>query len=480
MTRAVARRSAGVPAGAASLLGGIVVVVAGLAASLAVARMGPIAAVLPFAGLVAAFALTSPKRTFWAALVCAVVIDTAPVGSTARLTLAAWELPQAVLAQMPLKMNPFEIVIGLCFAGTFMRKAPALPRLPWLTMAVPLVLAAGLAYGVSHGGAVNLAYHEARGLLFGTMAFVVVRRTGGIEAGTLARVALAATALLALAVVYRFVIDLRLGTSGPPMEVWFGHETALFLAAGSLLALALACRARLDHERLLLAGASALMLGATLMTGRRSGVLVLGAGVLVLAFLAFPRKPALLTALAAVSIVLGALYLNAFWDSSVGPVAEPARAVRSQIDPGARDQSSDQYRDIERGNIQRTLAGSPVLGVGFGRPFTEFEELPELAFWSLQLYTPHDNLLWLWLKTGLVGVVLFAGTWLIAWKRCLAAVRGTRTLRLEPLLFAALLVMYLAYARVDLAFITARAAVPLAVALAVILSREWQRAEPEK
>jgi hypothetical protein len=454
------------------------VAVAAGASAAAVLLIGPAAAAIPFALGAGVAAFVAPRATFCTALVAAVAIDTAPIGASAEFTLAAWELPQAVLARMPFKMNPFEIVIAIAFAAVLLRpplRAGTAP-LPPLARCIPFALLAGLTAGVLQGGAFNLSYHEGRGLLFGTAAFAVAWRTGVFPAEKLARLAIAATCILGLAASYRVLVDLNGGRTGLPMEVWFGHETALFLAGGFILGLLLAVRARGDRERILLWAYTALMLAATLMTGRRSGVLVLGAGVLVISMLALPRKPAAMVALFIGTVLAGGLYLNAFWDDASGPLAEPARAVRSQVDPGERDESSDRYRAIERENIQQTLADSPLFGVGFGHPFVEHEELPDLEFWPLQLYTPHDNVLWLWLKTGVLGAAALLGLWVIALKRCLVGAgfgAGRGPVPIEPLFLAAALVMYLAYARVDLAFVTARAAVPLAVMLAVVFSRDW-------
>ena len=453
-------------------------------AAVLVALLGPLVLLLAAGAAIAPIALTRPRETFWVAAGLGLVVDTAAVGSTARITLAFWELPSSVLALMPFKMNPFEIVIVLAAAGAAFQRSLAPVRLAPITRLVPVVLLIGLGVGIAGGGAVNLAYHEARGLLFGSFAFFVVWRTGGIEPRAAARWFVAATAILGLAVVYRFAVDLRGGTAGPSMEFWFGHETGLFLTAGAFAGGLLMAKVQSHRARALLALYVLLMVVAMLMTGRRSAILVAGAGVLTVAWLAFPRRPALLTIAAVVAALVGSFYLNAFWDAQSGPIAEPARAVRSQVDPDPRDASSDAYRATERSNIQQTLRRSPLLGIGFGRPFTEYRPLPDLSFWPLQLYTPHQNLLWLWLKTGIAGAAVILGTWVIAFRRCLRAcsrarLAGTAT-PLEPIFFAATLLMYLSYARVDLAVVAARASVPLAVVLALVLMRPWANAEEKQ
>ena len=461
----------------------VVALLSGLAA-LCVTLLGPVALMLGAGVAIVPVALLRPRETFWLAAGLALVVDTAAVGSTSTLTLAFWELPSSVLALMPFKMNPFEIVIALATAGVALQSTRSGARLPPVARLVPLMLLLGMAVGIARGGAVNLAYHEARGLLFGTMAFFVVWRTGGLESRALARWFVGATAALGFGVLYRFVVDLRGGAAGPPKEFWFGHETGLFLAAGALAGCLLLTKVKDHRGRALLALYVVLMVAVTLMTGRRSAILVAGVGVIAVAWLVFPRRPALLTFGAVVALAVGAFYVNAFWDSQAGPIAEPARAVRSQVDPDPRDASSDAYRETERSNIQRTLSESPLLGVGFGRPFTEYEELPDLDFWPLQLYTPHQNLLWLWLKMGIAGAAVLLGLWVLSFRRCLVACSRARAsggdLPIEAIFFASALLMYLAYARVDLAVVASRASVPLAVLLAVVLMRPWHNVEEEQ
>ncbi len=86
------------------------------------------------------------------------------------------------------------------------------------------------------------------------------------------------------------------------------------------------------------------------------------------------------------------------------------------------------------------------------------------------LLTPHQNILWLWLKMGIAGISVFAGAWVLAFSRCVRGVRAVARRAPIPVMaisLGAVLVMYLAYARVDLAFAGVRSSGPLAIALAL-------------
>lgn len=442
--------------------------------AVAVAIFGPEVALAPLALAAVCGVVAFPRRATLVLLAAAIATDTAGIDSTEPLARAFWHMPPTLARAMPLTVSPFELLLALAAVTVLLRpsvrRADA-ARLPALATLVPFVLLAGAAYGLAKGAPGNLVYHEARGLIFATLTFFLAWRLR-LTHRELGATAIAATTALALVVVFRYVVYLAGERSGIPREFWFGHETGLFLAFGCLLAGIGVMSQRTDGARLLFALHGLLMTTAMMMTGRRSAILVVLAGMLIAAWLLLPRRPVLLTTLGVVALFGGAGYLAVYWDATVGPLAEPARAIRSQFDPDPRDRSSDEYRRIERNNLERTISESPLFGIGFGQPFTQFEPLPELDFWPLQSYTPHQNILWLWLKTGIVGASVLIGLWVLAFGRCLRACRRVPRLRdipATPMLLAAALFMYLAYARVDLAFVNSRSAVPLAAVFALAL-----------
>ncbi len=445
-----------------------------VAAALLVARVGPAALIVPVAFLSVALCWARPRASLIGILAAVLVVDTANVGVPGRQSAFLWNLTPAIQSQLPLKTSAFEVFLLIAACAVFIRMKPAAGgrRLPVLVIAVPFLLLAGMVYGLGHGGPSNLVYHEARGLIFAVIAFAAFWRSGGLAPRGALRLGLATTGTLGLLVATRYLADLHGGATSIPRETWFGHETGLFLAAGVVLGAVLLLRARTGRERLLLLAYTAFMAATVAMTGRRSGILVMFAGLIVAAWLLFPRRPALLTAIILPAGLFFAVYLQAFWDVSAGAIGEPAQAVRSQFDPTDRDASSDQYRQIERRNLAVTIDDSPLFGVGFGRPFAQAEELPALDFWPLQHYTPHQNLLWLWLKMGVVGLAVFAGAWLIAVSRCIAACRAASAWRDVPpaaVILAAILVMVAVYATIDLTFPPVRPAVACAVVLALAL-----------
>jgi O-antigen ligase len=185
----------------------------------------------------------------------------------------------------------------------------------------------------------------------------------------------------------------------------------------------------------------------------------------------FPRRPMLVALLSVALLVGGSAYVAAFWNKEYGTTAQPARAIRSQIDPSARDDSSDLYRDIERYNLVQTIRANRVFGIGFGNQFGQYVSLPDLtSVWPLQFYTPHQNILWLWLKLGIAGISVMMAVFIAAMARCL------RTIYRHPVLddtwttaavVASGLLMFLMFSTVDVVLPATRGMVIMGVLMAL-------------
>ncbi len=141
---------------------------------------------------------------------------------------------------------------------------------------------------------------------------------------------------------------------------------------------------------------------------RRSGIAALVIGLLVSFIFLKADRPRRFWLITPVVVVVGLLYLGAFWNAS-GPLAFPAEAIRTELAPetaSVSDQSSNNYRVLEHVNILATIQTSPVLGVGFGQKFYQPIPLPDISFsfpwWE---YMTHNSLLWIWMKMGYFGFI---------------------------------------------------------------------------
>lgn len=435
-----------------------------------VALMGAWSLVLLIYAVGLFLALLYPARAAMAILLVSIVVEPGAIDFTRPLALSLWQMPPGFEQAVPFTTSPIELMILMASAAAFVRY-PARTQTPLVAWAVPAALALGFAYGMYKGGPSNLAYNEARGLIIGIAVFVLASRTLPADLAPLAKWVMVAEALSAVVIAARYVLYVRSGNLDVPVEAAFAHEGSVILGIGFIIgAIALIQHAHTWQARMLLGSYCLLIVFAMLATERRSATLVLLVGALSMTILLLPVRPKLVIAGVVLFGSLGAVYLAAYWNAEYGATAQPARAIRSQIDPSARDGSSNNYRLIEKFDVIVTIRDNRVFGVGFGRPFVQVQRLPDLSyFWPLQSYTPHQNILWLWLKMGIFGVSVVLGLAVVVIQRCIVHLRQ----RHRDIQWSAAAVtltgtlMFLIYSTVDLGFIGPRSVAPAAILTAV-------------
>ncbi len=431
-------------------------------------------AAISLAVVLATFVLAAvyPRAMAIVTLMLLMALEPNAPDATSVIAEPFYNFPWQIQAMLPLTIAPAEILILLIAGSIGIRQATALDgrRPPWIVWPAFGALMLGLAVGLSRGADHGIAYHELRGLLFGSIIFFIAWRMRDTDPKVALRVVVASGVVLATLLLLRYAFVTREDFEGT--LVGFAHESVIFLNISLVVVVGQIFKARTLKSTLFLVLLATLLIVATAATGRRAGTLVLLMVAATTVALILPKRPVMISMLTAVGLVFIAGYLAAYWNSDYGAVSQPARAVRSQFDPNERDLSSNLYREIERYNVIQTIRSTPVLGVGFGQPFYEFVPLVQTfggQIWPLQLYTPHDSLLWLWLKVGLGGMATLLTLWLLALRRCVSHIRlhPPRSVPLVPLTIAATLVAYLAFARIDLAFLSTRTIAPLAVAIAI-------------
>lgn len=128
-------------------------------------------------------------------------------------------------------------------------------------------------------------------------------------------------------------------------------------------------------------------------------------------FLLLPSNTRIKVLKASVPIfILLVIYTAAFWnsESSLGRPIDMIKSgfIEPSIEENYQDYSSNRYRERENYNLARTVANNPVIGVGFGNKYEQPLDLVQLNF-SLQEYIPHNEIYWLFTKTGIVGFLSF-------------------------------------------------------------------------
>jgi len=377
---------------------------------------------------------------------------------------------------LPLLVTPLEILlivglaIALASASSGSRSGDA-ARLGWPIFLFTFTIVLGLIHGLLANGDMYIGLWEVRYLLYVPACFVIarisLRRPEHVR--SLLSVGLVAATLFGLEGAYRKLALINTGLLGVNPERYFEHDSVIFLATFLILALsALVFRVpgRIGALGLL---ASPILFYTLLATNRRVGIIVLLVGLLSVALmLLVVRRKAFF---ATIVPVLGAtaLFLAITWNAS-GLVGQPARAIRSVYEPDLRDASSNIYRLIETYDISATILESPVLGVGFGREFRMVIPLPDLSWWPFWRFETHNNVLWIWLKTGLAGYIAF---WVLIGTAISRAAFDTRRL-LDPGLRSAALfglvaiVGVIVYGWVDLAFVSGRTTVFLGTILGML------------
>jgi O-antigen ligase len=159
----------------------------------------------------------------------------------------------------------------------------------------------------------------------------------------------------------------------------------------------------------------AVVLG-NLATNRRAGTaaLVLAVPILIMAAIrAMPKRRTVAIVLGVIMVTVGPVYYYTFRNSE-STIAQPARAIKSHFEPNARDESSDLYREAETANMMDTIKESPLttlIGYGYGKPFLKNHPMADIsktyALWDV---IPHNQILWVWMRTGTIGFVAF---WMI-------------------------------------------------------------------
>jgi O-antigen ligase len=242
--------------------------------------------------------------------------------------------------------------------------------------------------------------------------------------------------LLVLAVIKAvegaFLGAVPIGAAAAGVNPVFYNPASNWLLVTLLAGIAAAWVSRVHVPTVLLAAVPIAMI-ALLVSQRRGFWIALLAALVAVLLISVPRHRArVLAAVAATSLLLGAIWLTpvAAFDSAHERVATLSPA-------GIASSKEDRYRLTERRNVLATIAQQPVTGIGMGVPWEA--RRPMTVEYQGARYYAHIIVLFFWLKMGLVGVaayLLVMGTAL--YYGMSASRRGaTPLLRVAGLAFAA-------------------------------------------
>ena len=188
------------------------------------------------------------------------------------------------------------------------------------------------------------------------------------------------------------------------------HEDAFFMDAYMLLLLSLSLCKVLPRLRLVMWSLLPFVLLGDLVLNRRAATAALifvVPLVLMAAYQALPERRRFVVVLGVILSVGFSIYYPAFKNSD-SIFAQPARAVKSNFEPDARDASSNASRDSENLDLMTTIKSAPLQGYGFGRPFFQIVPMSDVtAVYELEPYIPHNQILWIWERVGTFGFLAF-------------------------------------------------------------------------
>ncbi|MCC6178395.1 MAG: O-antigen ligase family protein [Chloroflexi bacterium] len=372
-------------------------------------------------------------------------------------------------------LSPLEILLGLVVLSWFVRmrieRREAVQRGAFTRQMLlfSVALAAGLIRGLAGGGDAYIAFWECRALIYVLLTYLaatqIVRTPKHLNA--LLWISLLAPTVFAIEGAYRrlYLVDDGLIDG----DLVFDHDDPIFLDLMLLVVLAQLVFGGSRWQRRLGLAMSPIVVFTLFASERRAGLI--GLAVALIAFmvvLAVTRRRAFLM-VTPVLILTASIYLPIFW-SSTNVIAQPARAIRSIVDPNDRDAASNEYRDLEKINVNATIAANPVLGVGFGREYLFVVPLPAISDWLFLPYQPHHNIQWVWLKIGAAGFVIF---WVLIGSALARAAYLTRTLhdpnaRTFAFVTLGTLITILCYSYVDTSLVSQRITVLLGMLLGTL------------
>lgn len=315
-----------------------------------------------------------------------------------------------------LSVNPFELVLVVVVLVWLITRAMAAAPVPirWGPFWVPLViftasLVFGFIWGITKGGDFRIAIFESRPLFYILVIYLAVLNLF-TSLDHYRRLLWGICIVLTIEAVHGLAnlssIRSNIAEDASPVE----HTAALHMNLVMLLLIATSWfGSRIIGKRPALFLMVIPIVILYLDAERRAAVVGLIVGGISLSITLFTRNRQKFRRIIPVMVVIGTVYCGAFWNAD-NQAGFPAQAVKIIVQPDSsseKDASSDLYREIENFNLNATIRSAPITGIGFGRPFLQPIPLPDISFFEFAEYIPHNSILWVWTKVGLVGFVSF-------------------------------------------------------------------------
>jgi O-antigen ligase len=389
-----------------------------LIASLNLLYDGDIGAVLTVIGvtLIPGLSLLRPKISLYILVFLGLAIEQYPndYAWTKDLMYYHDRIGNVLPAFSGISVTQLEVHFLLIISGLLLRLLMLKePRVPPIAAKPLLFYSCGIVffvvYGLFRGGDFLPALWEVRGIIILTLLMVIVPQLIRTEAhvAQMIWVVIAGLGFRAIEVVYHFV-NANFTFIGVG---WGSHEDAGMLGILLVFTYVLYLLKIRQKQQLVVTLLVVPIILAIVAADRRAVYPVLASAFVLVGVLQPPEVQRKLTRTALKAGIVFALYLGVFWNSrSDGIWVMPARSIREGIagadEEGAGESySSNLYREAENHDLARMARGRPLLGSGYGVKIDYYLPIP--VGWALGFYIPHNQLLAVFAKTGIVGFVIF-------------------------------------------------------------------------
>ena len=263
--------------------------------------------------------------------------------------------------------------------------------------------------GMGSGGDFKIALSEVRAQFYFALVYLMVVNCVRERRHVDQFLWMTAVLIAAKGALYTFRRYVTLGGAPLPDGGVGSHEEAFFFDCYFALLLTLAfCGSHPKLRNFMLLALPLVILG-DLATNRRAGTAAMAVILPVLLLAAYrglPRRRRFISILSLSLIVGFAVYFPVFRNSN-SILALPAHALQSQFAPDERDRSSNLYRDAENIDQMTTIQSAPW-GFGYGKRFIHAVPIADISgIYELWDVIPHNQILWIWMRTGTIGFFAF-------------------------------------------------------------------------
>lgn len=344
-------------------------------------------------------------------------------------------LPQFSAAVVnPMELQLFLIIL-VWFLFSCFKKDLRLNRIPmWgFYLLFYLMLGGWAVYGMKHGGDFMPMLWELRALFYLGIVYALVPQIIQTrqQLRNLAWVIILAISVKAAQACERFIY-LGFGFGGRPTLTT--HEDPLFMLYLVILLISFAIfGVKSKQRRALLWLLPMLLMGFFAGQRRATYAAIIPMLIAFVTIIPAAQRKLFLKTMTPILIVI-AVYFVIFWNSDT-KLASPVKLVKSGMttskETSGEHYYSNLYREIEKYDLAVTTQQHPLIGIGFGNKYEQPLYLVPIDF-SLRDYIPHNEILWIVVKTGGVGFAIF---WLFFNSYACSAASVLRRLR-DPYLRA--------------------------------------------